>query len=146
MVKQKLIGFQIPIKVTELDSAFNCLSREQKVEELELLERLLGEMRSRISAVKELESTEEEVSNPDLACRVCNMKFKKIQFLKRHVNGHTRNSCELCKKDFARRRALVMHMKNEHKVQMEKLSTDYQTNLKFLNLLFGFTFMEDYKS
>jgi len=124
--------FLFRLKVTELDSAFNCLSREQKVEELELLERLLGEMRSRISAVKELESTEEEVSNPDLACRVCNMKFKKIQFLKRHVNGHTRNSCELCKKDFARRRALVMHMKNEHKIiKAETLYTCEYCNRQF---------------
>ena len=106
-------------KVKELDSAFNCLSNEQKVEEFKLLERLLGEMRSRIDAIQVLESTDETPSDPDLTCRVCNMRFKKIQFLKRHVNGHMRNSCEICKKDFARRRALVMHMKIEHKVPLE---------------------------
>lgn len=119
MVKQKLIVFEIPIKVKELESAFDCLSKEQKVGELELLEQLLKEMRSRIGTNKELESTDKATSNPDLTCRLCNIKFKNVQFLKRHVNSHMRNSCELCEKDFVRRRALIIHMKKEHKVEVK---------------------------
>ena len=56
------------------------------------------------------------IPDPNLSCNMCNMKFEKIQFLKKHINSHARNVCEFCDQDFARRRALVIHMKKEHKV------------------------------
>lgn len=63
---------------------------------------------------------------------MCNIKFKNVQFLKRHVNSHMRNSCELCGKDFVRRRALIIHMKKEHKViKAETLYTCEYCNRQF---------------
>jgi len=64
------------------------------------------------------------IPDPNLSCNMCNMKFEKIQFLKKHINSHARNVCEFCDQDFARRRALVIHMKKEHKVI--KAETLYQ--------------------
>ena len=51
-----------------------------------------------------------------LTCSVCGVSFKKTQFYERHVRGHAKNTCGSCGLSFTRRRALVLHMREEHKV------------------------------
>lgn len=49
-------------------------------------------------------------------CSICDQTFSRRTFYERHIDGHTRNSCQTCGQSFGRRRSLVLHMIREHQV------------------------------
>lgn len=110
-----------------MEDCFRSLSSGTQVQAVTLLEDIV----SRLKAVLEsgidgrgVKDSIEKKGNPEFVCAVCGAVFSKKQFYESHVNGHKRNACEVCQMTFSRRRVLVLHMKQEHK--LVKAETVYQ--------------------
>ena len=107
-------------QIREIQSLFKTLDRDRQIQAIALLQDAVCECKDIVSSVEStpVEGNKvEDAVQSDLTCDICNMTFKKMHFFARHVDGHTKNTCELCNMSFARRRALVLHMIEEHKVE-----------------------------
>lgn len=85
------------------------------------LDRLEETSRNLVNKPAEQEDTKEEeaavTEQAPLMCSICDQTFSRRTFYERHIDGHTRNSCQTCGQSFGRRRSLVLHMIREHQVK-----------------------------
>lgn len=51
-------------------------------------------------------------------CKYCGRKFTKINTYRKHVNAHKRNHCKVCGLNFSRRKHLILHAQNVHKLDL----------------------------
>lgn len=73
-------------------------------------------------------------------CAICNLGFKKKQFLERHMTSHSSSrdfSCQFCQKTYKYKKGLNRHIKKIHNFNLPETRKIYKKKFKvedYLNL------------
>ena len=71
------------------------------------------------------------------SCKICSNKYKKMKYLKQHMQSHNPlQKCELCGKMFVRLASLRNHQKKKHDIHREKKKTTGSYICSFCNKTF----------